>query len=94
MAATPKLRNIGPKSAAQLRQVGVRIDDDLRRLRLARETVGPDVALAVDANQRWDVGTAIDWVNALAPFDLRWIEEPTSPDDSASASAIARGVAE
>lgn len=32
MAATPKLRNIGPKSAAQLRQVGVRTIDDLRAL--------------------------------------------------------------
>lgn len=32
MAATPKLRNIGPKSAAQLRQVGVRTLDDLRAL--------------------------------------------------------------
>ena len=43
--------------------------------------VGPDVAIAIDANQRWDVGEAIDWVSALAPFDPCWIEEPTSPDD-------------
>ena len=32
------------------------VDDDVRRLRLAREAVGPDIRIAVDANQRWDVG--------------------------------------
>jgi len=47
----------------------------------------------VDANQRWDVDEAIRWVRALAPFDIRWIEEPTSPDDVLGHAAIARGVA-
>ena len=49
--------------------------------------------LAVDANQRWDVGTAIDWMARLAPFDPYWIEEPTSPDDILGHAAIARAVA-
>ena len=49
--------------------------------------------LAVDANQRWDVGEAIDWMARLAPFDPYWIEEPTSPDDILGHAAIARGVA-
>jgi L-fuconate dehydratase len=35
---------------------------------------------------------AIEWVNALAQFDLAWIEEPTSPDDVLGHAAIARGV--
>ena len=74
-------------------KVGADLDDDVRRLRLARETVGPDVELAIDANQRWDVAAAVEWVNALAPFGLRWIEEPTSPDDVLGHAAIARGVA-
>ena len=74
-------------------KVGADLDDDVRRLRLAREAVGPDVELAIDANQRWDVAAAVEWVNALAPFGLRWIEEPTSPDDVLGHAAIARGVA-
>src|SRR5947207_2132974 len=36
-------------------KVGAHLEDDVRRLRLARETVGPDVAIAVDANQAWGV---------------------------------------
>jgi L-fuconate dehydratase len=46
----------------------------------------------LDANQRWDVPTAIDWVTALAPFDPYWIEEPTSPDDILGHAAIAEAV--
>ena len=74
-------------------KVGANLDDDLRRLGIAREAIGPDVRLAIDANQRWDVAQAIDWTRALAPFDVHWIEEPTSPDDVLGHAAIARGVA-
>ena len=55
--------------------------DDIRRLTIARETVGPEVNLMIDANQVWEVSEAIDWVKDLA-FARPWfIEEPTSPDD-------------
>ncbi|WP_030228792.1 enolase C-terminal domain-like protein [Actinoalloteichus caeruleus] len=74
-------------------KVGADVDDDLRRLRVAREIAGPDVRIAVDANQRWDVAEAIDWTRALAPYDPWWIEEPTSPDDVLGHAAIRRGVA-
>ena len=74
-------------------KVGADLEEDRRRLALAREAVGPDVRIAVDANQRWDVAEAIAWVSALAPYDLAWIEEPTSPDDVLGHAAIARGVA-
>ena len=74
-------------------KVGDNLDDDRRRVALARETIGPDIGLAIDANQRWSVAEAIEWVNALAEYDLSWIEEPTSPDDIVGHAAIARGVA-
>lgn len=55
--------------------------DDVRRLRIAREVLGPDRQLMIDANQVWDVDEAIDWLQDLA-FARPWfIEEPTSPDD-------------
>jgi L-fuconate dehydratase len=69
-------------------KVGADLDDDLRRMRLAREAVGPDIRIAVDANQRWDVAEAVRWMQALAPFDPYWIEEPTSPDDVLAHAAI------
>lgn len=74
-------------------KVGGNIDDDIRRMRIARETVGPDIRIGTDANQRWGVDEAIEWMSHLAPFDVAWIEEPTSPDDVLGQAAIARGVA-
>ncbi|WP_368565178.1 L-fuconate dehydratase [Pseudoxanthomonas sp. UTMC 1351] len=73
-------------------KVGESVEEDIRRCRIAREAIGPDVAMAVDANQRWDVGTAIEWMNQLASFDIAWIEEPTSPDDVLGHAAIRRGI--
>ena len=74
-------------------KVGADLAEDVRRLKLARDAVGPDVRIAVDANQRWDVADAIAWITELAPFDLAWVEEPTSPDDVLGHAAIARGIA-
>ncbi|WUJ71757.1 L-fuconate dehydratase [Kribbella soli] len=74
-------------------KVGANLDDDIRRMQLAREAVGPDIRIAVDANQRWDVAEAISWVEALAPYDVYWVEEPTSPDDILGHATIARAIA-
>jgi L-fuconate dehydratase len=74
-------------------KVGADLADDVRRMRIAREVCGPDVRIAVDANQRWDVGAAVEWVRALAEFEPWWVEEPTSPDDVLGHAAIARQIA-
>ncbi len=74
-------------------KVGADIAQDRRRLRLARETVGPNVAIAVDANQRWSVPEAIAAIAELQEFDLRWVEEPTHPDDIVGHASIADAVA-
>ena len=74
-------------------KVGADLDDDRRRLRIAREEIGWDAELMVDANQVWDVPQAIEWINALAEFRPLWIEEPTSPDDVLGHAAIRRAVA-
>jgi L-fuconate dehydratase len=74
-------------------KVGENLDDDIRRLAIARAVVGEDIAIAIDANQRWDVGPAIEWIRALAPFRPAWVEEPTSPDDVLGHAAIRAAVA-
>jgi L-fuconate dehydratase len=62
-------------------KVGRDLQDDIRRVRIAREVLGPERSLMIDANQVWEVGQAIDWLKELA-FARPWfIEEPTSPDD-------------
>ncbi|WP_086831351.1 L-fuconate dehydratase [Streptomyces sp. NRRL B-24572] len=73
-------------------KVGADLEDDIRRCRTARAAVGPDIRVAIDANQRWNVAEAIEWTRALAEFDPYWIEEPTSPDDILGHAAIRDGV--
>jgi len=73
-------------------KVGAALADDLRRAALLRDVLGPERLLMTDANQVWDVDQAIDWVEALKPFDPYWIEEPTSPDDILGHARIRRAV--
>jgi L-fuconate dehydratase len=73
-------------------KVGADKADDIRRLGVARRVCGDGFPIAVDANQRWGVAEAIDWINALAPFEPDWVEEPTSPDDILGHAEIARAV--
>ena len=73
-------------------KVGANLDDDRRRLQIARNATGPDTAIAIDANQRWSVPDAIDAIEQLAEFDLRWVEEPTHPDDVVGHATIAKAV--
>jgi L-fuconate dehydratase len=74
-------------------KVGRDLDDDIRRLEIARRIMGPDRKLMIDANQVWEVGQAIDWVNALKRFEPYFIEEPTSPDDVEGHRKIREAVA-
>jgi L-fuconate dehydratase len=62
-------------------KVGRDLDDDIRRLEIVRNIMGPDRLLMIDANQVWEVDEAISWVRALQRFNPYFIEEPTSPDD-------------
>jgi L-fuconate dehydratase len=74
-------------------KVGRTLADDVRRLSIAREVIGPDRALMIDANQVWEVDEAIAWVNALANARPWFIEEPTSPDDVEGHRRIREAVA-
>jgi L-fuconate dehydratase len=73
-------------------KVGRDLQDDIRRLRIAREELGPDRNLMIDANQVWDVDQAIEWLGHLAFAKPWFIEEPTSPDDIAGHRRIREAV--
>ncbi|KAF2719518.1 enolase C-terminal domain-like protein [Polychaeton citri CBS 116435] len=64
-------------------KVGTSLDEDRKRLAIAREVIGYDQGntLMTDANQIWSVPDAIKYMIALAEFKPWFIEEPTSPDD-------------
>lgn len=66
--------------------------DDIRRLHIAREVLGPDRQLMIDANQVWEVNQAVEWVRELAFAKPWFIEEPTSPDDIEGHRVIREGV--
>jgi len=51
-------------------------ENDIERIRLIREAVGPDIPLRIDANQGWDVSTAISTLKALQSFNIQHCEEP------------------
>ncbi|MFI7551448.1 enolase C-terminal domain-like protein [Micromonospora sediminimaris] len=74
-------------------KVGGNLTDDIRRMGIARRAVGPDIRIAVDANQIWGVPEAIRWMRELAEFDPYWIEEPTSPDDVLGHGAVRKALA-
>lgn len=73
-------------------KVGRDLEDDKRRLRIAREELGPEVRLMIDANQVWEVPEAIEWTLALAEYEPWFIEEPTSPDDVLGHKAIREAI--
>jgi L-fuconate dehydratase len=74
-------------------KVGIDLDADVRRTTIAREEMGPERKLMLDANQVWEVDQAIEHVRRLRFCDPWWIEEPTNPDDVLGHAAIARAVA-
>lgn len=74
-------------------KVGHDLQDDIRRLTIAREELGDDINIMIDANQVWEVDQAIHWVKELAFANPLFIEEPTSPDDVLGHRKIRDGVA-
>jgi L-fuconate dehydratase len=73
-------------------KVGRSLKDDIRRCKIAREVLGPDLKLMIDANQIWDVQEAIEWMRHLTQFNPWWIEEPTSPDDVLGHATIRKAI--
>jgi L-alanine-DL-glutamate epimerase-like enolase superfamily enzyme len=86
-------------SAAKMKIGGASLAEDLSRIEAALEIMGEGQNLAVDANARFDTETALEYAKAIAPYDLRWYEEPVGVLDfealnevkAASVTPIATG---
>jgi L-alanine-DL-glutamate epimerase-like enolase superfamily enzyme len=57
------------------------VSGDIKRVEAAREAIGPDVTLMVDANCACDLTTAQEFAGALEPLDVFWFEEPLTIHD-------------
>jgi L-alanine-DL-glutamate epimerase-like enolase superfamily enzyme len=69
---------------------GLPLDEDLRRIEAVKAILPANAQLAVDANSKFDRDQALAYARALAPFRLRWFEEPCDPLDFALLAEIAR----
>ena len=65
---------------------------DVRRVRAVRDAIGPDIALAVDANHCFTVPQAIRLGRMLEELDLLWFEEPISPEDHDGYAQVAQAL--
>jgi L-alanine-DL-glutamate epimerase-like enolase superfamily enzyme len=71
---------------------GARQDRDLERVALAREIIGPDTDLYVDANGGYTAGQAVRVAGRMAEYGVSWFEEPVSSQDLAGLAAVRRQV--
>ncbi len=74
-------------------KVGLNAREDIERVRIVRETVGPDVRLRVDGNQGYDRTSAMKACQAFETFDLQWIEQPLPDWDFEGHAALAAALA-
>ena len=65
---------------------------EIERARVIRESVGPDVTLMVDINQRWRPEQAMDIGRRLEEFHLGWLEDVTVADDFAGLARVAEAL--
>ncbi|MEM7142549.1 MAG: mandelate racemase/muconate lactonizing enzyme family protein [Actinomycetota bacterium] len=74
--------------AVKLRIGSARIDDDVERVRIVRDAIGPEIGLLVDANQAFSAKHAIRLGRRLDDFELTWIEEPVAVHDLAGSADV------
>ncbi len=74
---------------AQLAVDGLSAAQEVERIRVIRNAIGPDTALMVDINQRWSVAEAISIGHRIEEFGLTWLEDPARCDDYQGLAKIA-----
>ncbi len=62
-------------------KLGTAPAEDLERIRRIRESVSPDVAIRIDANQGWTLQDAIGVLGRLEPFDIELVEQPIKAEN-------------
>jgi len=66
----------------------VSLEEATDRVRAVREAIGPDIKLMVDINGTWDAETAIQQLKKWEQYDLYWLEEPVSPEDTSGYARV------
>jgi L-alanine-DL-glutamate epimerase-like enolase superfamily enzyme len=62
--------------AVKIKTGALSLEDELTRVRVTRDAIGPDTLLMLDMNAPYGVEDCIKFANAVAPYDIFWLEEP------------------
>jgi D-arabinonate dehydratase len=81
--------SLGAK-AVKIKVGALSINEDIERVKICREAIGPDVKLMVDANNAYRHYEAIEFARKAEKYDLFWFEEPVEPDDYIGQREITR----
>ena len=91
--AGPRLRDMGFRQMKMQCGSEPTLAASIERVRVMRESIGPDVDLMCDINQLWSVHHAIEVGRRIEPYQLYWLEDPTAHDDFAGLARIADALA-
>ncbi|MBN1482810.1 mandelate racemase/muconate lactonizing enzyme family protein [candidate division KSB1 bacterium] len=78
--------------AVKMKVGGADFNTDVERVRVVRETIGPDIDLLLDANNKWYAYDAIRFGRAVEKFNPFWFEEPVVPDDFAGCAEVKNAI--
>src|SRR5256886_6087509 len=87
--AGPRLRDMGFRQMKMQCGSEPTVAASVERVRVMRESIGPDIDLMCDINQLWSVNHAIDVGRRIEPYHLYWLEDPTAHDDYRGLARIA-----
>jgi len=87
--AGPRLRDMGFRQMKMQCGSEATLNASIERVRVMREAIGPDIDLMCDINQLWTVNQAIEIGRRIEPYQLFWLEDPTTHDDYPGMARIA-----
>jgi len=90
--AGPRLRDMGFRQMKMQCGSEPTVAASVERVRVMRESIGPDIDLMCDINQLWSVNQAIEIGRRIEPYHLFWLEDPTTHDDYPGMARIAHAL--
>lgn len=72
------------------KEFGTKMSEDIDRVKAVRDAIGPEIKLAVDANQCWNSADALRFADQIATLRIEWFEEPVHSADRRAIREISK----